>query len=179
VEFPHAKHQKRLKDSTACAICHHLSMPHDKTTPCSRCHRRFNDGEKLFDHDYHLKAVVEKEKITGWYPTNRTCPICHAPDRPRTFAKTKDCCECHKEDMLPPRWRPEVVDLRIAGSFVHSMHKMCISCHLREQEKSDDPKKRELALCGNCHPTLKPRGFGITDLASAGNTSGNADETDD
>lgn len=80
---------------------------------------------------------------------------------------------------MPPRWRREAVDLSIAGSFVHSMHKMCVSCHLREQERSDDPEKRELALCGNCHPTLKPRGFGIDALASAGNSRGNAYEKDD
>ncbi len=170
-EFPHAEHQKRLKDSTACAVCHHLSLPHDKTTPCSRCHRRFIAGEKLFDHSYHLKAVVEKEKITGWYPVNKTCPICHTPDRPRTFAHTKDCRECHKEDMLPPRWRREDVDLQIAGSFVHSMHKMCVSCHLREQENTDDPEKKELARCGTCHSTLRPRGFKTSVLASAENSS--------
>ncbi len=166
-EFAHAEHQKRLKDSTACATCHHLSMPGDKTTPCSRCHRRFIDGERLFNHGYHLKAVVEKEGITGWYPANKTCSICHVPERPRTVANTKDCWDCHKEDMWPPQLPQKAVDLRIAGSFVHSMHNACIPCHRREQELSDDPKKQELARCGTCHPTLRPRGFRVDMVASA------------
>jgi Ni/Fe-hydrogenase subunit HybB-like protein len=164
-DFAHAEHQKRLKDSSSCVQCHHLSMPLDKSTPCSRCHRQFIASVSIFDHTYHMKAIVRRDSLEGWYPVNYSCSTCHQPGRPKTSANVKDCRECHKDDMVPPQFREEEINLHFASSFVHSMHETCIPCHRKEQECSNDPGRKNLGRCWTCHPSLRPRDIDIGDIA--------------
>ncbi len=68
--FPHADHQKRLGGSKSCVRCHHVSLPQDKSTPCSRCHRQMNAPTDIFDHGYHLAAVARQKHLSGIHPAN-------------------------------------------------------------------------------------------------------------
>lgn len=152
--FKHADHQKRLGDSASCGKCHHASLPHDKSTPCSRCHRAMNDPTKIFNHDYHLAAVVEKNLITGLNPENYSCRECHAEQRPKTALNTKNCLECHKEDMFPAGRPSPEIDLRLAGAFREAMHGTCVECHKIEAVKLSRP---QLGDCRACHESLRSR----------------------
>jgi hypothetical protein len=154
--FPHADHQKRLGDSTSCHICHHISIPHDHATPCSRCHRNLNSPTQIFEHSRHSEFVVESEKIHGWQPKNRTCAVCHVVGKPKTATSVKDCFACHEKDMFQPGTADSTVNLLSAPAFSIAMHKKCAECHAREAEKQNRP---ELGYCHTCHQSLRPRQF--------------------
>jgi len=152
--FPHVDHQKRLGDSASCVKCHHVSLPHDKSTSCSRCHRRMNVETAIFNHKYHLKAVAELKQFRGIQPENYTCVECHAKQSPKLVSGTKDCMECHKEDMFPAAKPMEVVNLRRALPFREAMHKLCIECHKSESVKRGRP---HLGDCQTCHESLRAK----------------------
>jgi len=154
--FAHTEHQKRLKDSTDCATCHHLSFPDDRSTPCSRCHRHFANPTMIFDHNRHLQAVAKEEKITGWYPVNNTCVVCHEPGRPRTAGNAKDCRECHREDMVPPGISPDKLDLLVADGYYQGMHGTCLPCHEKHEALAEKESWKNLSQCGTCHESLRP-----------------------
>jgi Ni/Fe-hydrogenase subunit HybB-like protein len=153
-EFPHVEHQDRLGGESSCLTCHHISLPGDETTPCSRCHRHLVDPTLIFDHDLHLASVVDGEELKGVFPRNHSCTECHGVGQPRTPESAKPCLECHREDT---RWAEEyddTQDLSRAVSYLEAMHGTCIACHQREAENVDRP---ELPDCSTCHASLTPR----------------------
>lgn len=151
--FAHADHQRRLGDSTSCTKCHHVSLPDDRSTPCSRCHRLMNESFCIFNHEYHLSAVVEDKHLTGLHPTNFACAECHARGIPKTSANAKNCMECHKKDMFPGGQPTEEPELIMANAYREAMHQRCIDCHRKEAAKV---KRPHLADCQTCHRSLRP-----------------------
>jgi Ni/Fe-hydrogenase subunit HybB-like protein len=166
--FPHADHQKRLGGSKSCGRCHHVSLPRDKSTPCSRCHRRMNAPTDIFGHEYHMAAVAEKDRLPGIHPANYSCVQCHPAGRAKTASGAKGCLECHRKDMFPAGLPAEKADLRLAISFREAMHRTCVECHKAEAVIQGKP---HLADCGTCHASLRARPVPQPTLArlSAGN----------
>ncbi|MBN1211969.1 MAG: hypothetical protein JXA92_05275, partial [candidate division Zixibacteria bacterium] len=153
-EFAHAEHQKRLGGDSSCATCHHVSMPGDRSTPCSRCHRDMLKPTVIFVHSLHTATVAKKENLTGWHPTNRSCVVCHEATGPKTTRTAKRCYDCHREDMWLVGQPDSTLEMTTARSFREAMHANCITCHQRESEKVGRPA---LAECATCHHTLKSR----------------------
>jgi Ni/Fe-hydrogenase subunit HybB-like protein len=152
--FDHADHQKRLGDSLSCVNCHHLSMPKDKSTPCSQCHLFMNDPAGIFNHDAHMEYVAEQESLGGVFPVNNSCLECHPAGSPKTAENAKNCLDCHKEDMLLADSLDQKLELATSVSFRAAMHRKCIECHTR---KKDEVAKEMLDNCGTCHSSLKYR----------------------
>jgi Ni/Fe-hydrogenase subunit HybB-like protein len=96
VLFDHEAHKERLGGDSSCVTCHHLSMPLDRNTSCSECHR---DGT----------AVKSFETATSCTSCHRdpvaADPVLSAPqDRWRpapgyTEAMHGLCVECHKREV--------------------------------------------------------------------------------
>lgn len=160
--FEHADHQKRLGDSLSCVNCHHVSIPNDKSTPCSECHLFMNDSADIFNHDTHLEYVAEKESLGGIFPVNNSCFECHPAGGPKTVDNAKGCLDCHRQDMLPKDSTDQDIDLKMANSFREAMHQTCIECHTREKEKAG---KEMLDNCGTCHVSLKYREINAPQMA--------------
>lgn len=149
VAFPHLDHRQRLGGDSSCAHCHHLALPGDNATPCSRCHRTMHLPTDLFDHDAHLAAVAEKERLPGPQPANRACSFCHRQESPESAVDVKPCLECHRDDMKPSPHFEAPEDLQRAPSYRAAFHEHCVPCHQREAVARDRPA---LAECRNCHP---------------------------
>ena len=154
VVFHHADLQKRFGDAKSCAICHHVSLPRDKSTPCWRCHSEMNASTDIFDHAYHMAAIAQRDHLQGLHPANYSCDRCHPANRPRTASDVKDCMECHNKDMFPAGPPVKKVDLRYAIPYREAMHRVCIDCHKSEAVKQNKP---HLADCGTCHTSLRAR----------------------
>jgi len=152
VIFAHSEHQKRLGDSLSCAVCHHVSLPNDKSTPCSECHRFMNAPANIFKHDAHKIYIAEKEGLAGFFPGNNSCTKCHPANSPKTTANAINCLECHKQDMYLNAEVEKDANLLIANSFREAMHNTCIDCHSKEMVKTGS---KMLDNCGTCHQTLK------------------------
>ncbi len=153
-EFPHAEHKERLGGDSSCVTCHHISLPGDETTPCSRCHRHLVEPTLIFDHDLHVAKVAEKEELKGVFPENHSCVLCHTGGGSKTAANAKPCLECHKEDT---RWEEEYGEsdeLSWAVSYLEAMHTNCADCHA---EKAEEAKRPGLGDCATCHGSLSPR----------------------
>ena len=165
-DFPHAAHQQRLGGDSSCMTCHHLSMPKDRNTPCSRCHRNMVYAMDIFDHPYHLQAVAHKENLSQWHPSNHTCVICHGAGRPKTTGNVKTCLECHREDMFLAGGSAIHSNISSANSFREAMHGVCIPCHQQEQEKVD---RSGLSDCFTCHQSLKARPVALRETADCNN----------
>ncbi len=147
-EFPHLKHQEVLGKEKSCIECHHMSMPNDKSTPCSRCHHKMFEKTLIFNHEMHTVWVATKRQISGLYPENKTCVICHLPGLPKNIKSAVGCIECHKEDMNVTNISNLPKQFLYAGSYFEVMHKRCIGCH---QEKKAQVNKPNLDQCSNCH----------------------------
>ncbi len=143
VEFSHAEHQKRLGGERSCRNCHHISLPHDHSTPCSRCHRSMIGSSRLFDHSQHMQFVAAEEGLGGFHPGNHSCGICHPPRMPRQAATAKPCLDCHREDMGAQRL--ETSGLGEPRGFAQAMHDTCLECHRTHTERP------ELSRCSHCH----------------------------
>ena len=158
-EFPHNEHKERLGGDSSCVSCHHMALPGDETTPCSRCHRKMVEPTLIFDHEFHERAVAEEEGFTGLVPENLTCTVCHTAGQAKTPETAKPCLECHDGD---PGWTDmeEGTDLARARSYMEAMHVNCVDCHEEEAEIQDRPT---LPDCATCHisleagPSLDPR----------------------
>ncbi|MGD8727070.1 MAG: cytochrome c3 family protein, partial [Gemmatimonadales bacterium] len=163
-EFPHAEHQERLGGDSSCVNCHHLSLPGDETTPCSRCHQHLVAATQIFDHVRHLEHVVEQEELEGIFPQNYSCAVCHAAEGPKTPATAKSCLECHREDT---QWEAasdvEPDELVWAVSYMEALHTTCAGCHEEQAQVQDRP---ELPDCSTCHRSLTPRSSGTFTLAA-------------
>jgi Ni/Fe-hydrogenase subunit HybB-like protein len=152
--FPHADHRKRLGGDVSCPTCHHMSLPGDKTTPCSRCHRHMFTETLIFDHAYHVRVVADSDHLAGPFPSNRTCVRCHTAAEAKTAASAKPCLDCHKDDT---DWRvryDSTDDLARAPGFLAAMHGRCLACHEEQAKRQHRPELRE---CSTCHASLKPR----------------------
>ena len=153
-DFQHVDHQQRLGGDESCVTCHHIALPADNATPCSRCHRYLTDPTELFDHSAHLTFVAHKENLSGVQPQNQSCDICHSTGQAKTAANAKTCYECHREDMRLPDEAVERVDLAHASSYETAMHATCLACHT---QKAVELGKPHLPECGTCHPSLLPK----------------------
>ena len=150
--FAHAEHQQRLGDSASCVKCHHISLPGDRSTPCSRCHRSMNDSTRIFNHELHMVAVAKQENLPGAYPANFSCTHCHPQGKPEAATGVKNCLECHRKDMMPPGVLAEDSDLLMATPFREAMHRTCIACH---ETNAAEVKRPDLADCHTCHESLR------------------------
>jgi Ni/Fe-hydrogenase subunit HybB-like protein len=153
-EFPHLKHQQKLGKEKSCIKCHHMSLPNDKSSPCSRCHRKMFKNTLIFNHDKHTIYVADKRKITGLHPENETCIICHLPGLPKDIKSAVDCMECHREDMNISDTLNLNKQFLYADSYLDIMHKRCIGCH---REKKLQVNKPNLDQCSNCHQNYYKR----------------------
>jgi Ni/Fe-hydrogenase subunit HybB-like protein len=151
-EFPHNEHKERLGGDSSCVTCHHMALPGDETTPCSRCHRHLLGPTLIFDHAFHAVAVAEEEGLTGLVPENHTCTVCHTQGPAKTAATAKPCLECHDEN---PGWSDmeEGTDFSRARSYLEAMHVNCVECHEEEAEIQD---RQTLRDCETCHRSLTP-----------------------
>jgi hypothetical protein len=147
-EFPHLKHQDTLGKDKSCIQCHHMSLPNDKSTACSRCHRKMFQKTLIFNHGMHKVWVANKKQISGLHPENKTCSICHSPGLPKNINSAVGCMECHKEDMNVANVSSLPKQFLYADSYFNVMHKRCIGCH---QEKKKEVIKPSLDQCSNCH----------------------------
>jgi hypothetical protein len=163
-DFPHVEHRTRLGGDSSCTTCHHMSLPGDRSTPCSRCHRNLVRPTKIFDHPFHLTAVAEQEAIGGLHPTNYSCALCHAEGEPETAANTKPCYDCHEDDMWLEQQSDPVNDYIWAVSFQAAMHGTCVECHRREQVTHEN---RYLGECSTCHSSLEFRRVAQINVARA------------
>ena len=147
-EFPHLKHQNVLGKEKSCIECHHMSLPNDKSTPCSRCHRQMFAKSLIFNHEMHKVWVAQKRKISGFLPENKTCSICHKADQPKNINSAVGCLACHKEDMIIADTLNLAKQFIYAAGYLDVMHKMCIGCHQKRKEQLNRPN---LDQCSNCH----------------------------
>ena len=147
-EFPHLKHQEVLGKEKSCIECHHMSLPNDKSTPCSRCHQKMFEKTLIFKHDLHTIWVAAKRKISGLHPENQTCSICHSSGLPKNINSAVGCMECHKEIMNIADSSNLPKQFLYADSYFYIMHKRCIGCH---KEKKVQVNKPNLDQCSNCH----------------------------
>jgi Ni/Fe-hydrogenase subunit HybB-like protein len=145
VEFPHADHQRRLGGEESCGNCHHLALPEDRATPCSRCHRGMDRSTDIFDHTAHFERVTTKEHLRN---ANDACVHCHEPGQPKTAQTAKACLECHREDMRPSREPSEGHGLATALAYRGALHHTCISCH---RERAEEVNRPTLGDCSHCH----------------------------
>jgi len=146
--FPHLAHQERLGGKESCVNCHHLSLPGDHSTPCSRCHQEMERSTSLFRHTAHFAAVAESENLTGWIPGNQSCSSCHEPGVTRGRESAKPCLDCHKKNMTPTREIEEPLGMASARGYREAMHGTCIGCHEAERVRVERPA---LADCATCH----------------------------
>ncbi len=153
-DFPHADHQARLGGEESCQECHHLSLPGDQSTSCARCHRDMLQPTNIFDHSYHVDAIVDSLKLTGFHPGNFTCNTCHTENYAKTADNAKACLECHSDDMGMADNADAKLDIKYADSYQHAMHGKCISCHDAKAEASNNA---ELNKCYVCHESLSPQ----------------------
>jgi Ni/Fe-hydrogenase subunit HybB-like protein len=146
--FPHREHQDRLGRKESCVRCHHLSLPGDHSTPCSRCHREMERATVLFRHEAHFSAVAASEGLRGWIPSNHSCTRCHEPTGTRGPDTVKPCLECHRKNMKPSREIKDQLGMAHAGGYREAMHGTCRACHRKERDRVERP---DLADCATCH----------------------------
>ncbi len=164
-EFAHVEHQLRLGGDSSCAACHHVSLPGDRSTPCSRCHSDMIYATRIFDHSFHTVAVAEKEHLAGLYPANHSCALCHGGGLPKTASNVKTCYECHRDDMWLVGSPDSTADLIDAPSFRDAMHGTCITCHTQEKVRVAKPRLDE---CATCHRSLQARLVATAGVARKG-----------
>jgi hypothetical protein len=152
VVFPHEEHQRRLGGKTSCTRCHHLSLPADHSTPCSRCHRDMERPTTIFDHTAHFEWVARRDRLRGWIPGNMTCGECHPAHVPKSAEGVRPCLDCHGKDMTPSRRAESPLDLMQADGYRVAFHENCIPCHEEEAQKVGRPN---LGDCATCHETLR------------------------
>ncbi len=166
-DFHHAEHQARLGGDSACTTCHHVSLPKDNSTPCSRCHQRMVESTSIFDHPAHLGHTVALKQLDGLCPENMSCDICHQAGEPRTATTAKSCVDCHAEDI----WRntPPFDSTRVslASSFTRAMHGTCVRCHA---EQALLPDGKPIDECGTCHVTRRNARHRLDEMAGVTET---------
>lgn len=150
--FNHADHQKRLGDTSSCIQCHHISLPGDRSTPCSRCHQHMYNTTNIFNHEKHKLMIADNKQLTGLNPSNQSCVECHESNHPKVDQSAKDCLECHKENMFLTGKSTIKLTSMHAVSFSDAMHLTCLECHKKEAIKTEN---KHLDKCYTCHLSLK------------------------
>lgn len=168
VTFPHADHQRRLGGERSCATCHHLCLPRDSATPCSRCHRQITGTTTVFDHTAHLSRVARLERISAAIPVNHACGRCHQPGLAKQTASAVACTGCHREDMSPARLPATPHEWMRAGGYRGVLHERCIGCHRAEAQRVGRPA---LADCGTCHRAGRTDGPRLAEAEPAADQS--------
>jgi Ni/Fe-hydrogenase subunit HybB-like protein len=136
VSFKHENHGQRGDAKAPCVECHHMNLPRDRNSACSRCHSDMYRRVDAFRHDWHASP-------TG---ARLACIQCHRAGEVRTAASAKNCASCHK-DLVPAGATIKIKQYR-AVSYVQAMHELCIGCH---QKAAREQSKPELARCAMCH----------------------------
>lgn len=149
VSFPHKDHEERLGGEESCQNCHHLSMPNDNSTPCSRCHQHMTGDTNIFSHAAHWDSVAEDKNLKGIVPANHACAECHTAAEAKQASTAVACLECHETNMKPTHTGDNPHLLEWAPGYKTAMHKTCIACHLKERERVG---RSDLAECSTCHP---------------------------
>jgi len=139
VLFNHEEHKKRQGGEQGCVTCHHLNLPGDKSSSCSRCHTDMMLDKSIFNHALH------EDKLKG----SESCAKCHALDRPEARNNVKECYQCHAQDMGMPTPANGGRYNEMAASYEEAMHGMCVKCHQQEASRKARP---QLAECATCHP---------------------------
>lgn len=152
VSFKHENHAQPNGAKAPCVMCHHMNLPRDRNTACSRCHSDMYQPTDASRHDWHASASGGR----------LACYQCHQPGVPRTAATAKPCVQCHKD--LVPAGSPIKVKTYLAVSYVQAMHEMCVGCH---QTAAREQNKPELARCAMCHKERRDA-VDATDLALYG-----------
>lgn len=163
--FKHKMHEEQLGNEESCIKCHHMSMPGDKSTPCSRCHQNMIGKTNIFDHDYHTLAVARTLNIAGIHPENHTCYECHPKGQAKTTQNAIACINCHNEDMHMTRQAVDTLKVfKFADSYVDIMHNNCQKCHF---EMAEQVGRKTLGDCSTCHATFKPNSWNNINFAKS------------
>jgi Ni/Fe-hydrogenase subunit HybB-like protein len=138
VQFDHSEHQERLsvelgEVQAACRTCHHLNLPGDEASPCSSCHRDYQQPTDIFRHTDHQTTLGG----------NASCQECHSGEH--LAATATDCQTCHAEMVAS---EPGETFSSEAPAYQESLHTLCIDCHTREANLQAWP---ELGQCSACH----------------------------
>jgi len=137
VHFDHELHKNKLGKEESCVSCHHLDLPNDNGSSCSKCHTDMNRKVSVFDHALHVQQKGGKF----------SCVECHDPAKPKNLKDSKACAECHVEDMNHFPAVGEPFD-HMALSYTDAMHERCITCH-KEQEIIAN--RQGMTECAFCH----------------------------
>jgi len=137
VKFNHESHKEKLGQKESCILCHHLDLPNDNASACWKCHQDMNRQISIFKHSFH------QEKLKGKY----SCTECHKSNQAKNLENSKKCEDCHKEDMNNICNTDKGFSF-MALSYKDAMHKLCISCHKKEEERLTNIK---LSECKHCH----------------------------
>jgi Ni/Fe-hydrogenase subunit HybB-like protein len=142
VDFPHLDHQERLVDEitgeSECQTCHHMDLPDDEASACSKCHTDYYQSSSIFNHELHQGALGG----------NESCLECHDSVE-HTKLTAAICQECH-EEMAPGEG--EAAFSMLAPAYKDAMHGRCLDCHEEQALVQDRP---ELALCSTCHTNVQ------------------------
>ncbi len=161
VKFPHEAHIAWLRThknplvgdgnfnnmlsmgTDSCSACHHLSIPGEKLSNCSECHTRMYTQVDFFNHNWHTSSDGAKLR----------CDDCHKPGMNRSAQSAKHCTSCHTTYKFAINKKSSVENYYIL-SYTDALHKLCVSCHMKESKIVKD--KPNLALCSTCHKTQLP-----------------------
>jgi Ni/Fe-hydrogenase subunit HybB-like protein len=144
VLFPHDRHIEKLGGKGSCDGCHHLNMPFDNQTSCSKCHRDTYASTDIFSHSSHIDKLGK----------NESCTRCH-PDmgRAKNRDNSKACAKCHagmtvKTSIIKnPKGRMQ----GYAVGYMDAMHGLCIACHHRKTEEKCEQYGSNFDKCATCH----------------------------
>ncbi len=137
IHFKHEMHKNKLGGEESCISCHHLDLPNDNASSCSKCHTDMNRKVSIFDHALH-------EEVKG---RKFSCVECHDPAKPKNLENSKACAECHVKDMNHFPAVGESFEHK-ALSYVDAMHKLCITCH---EKQTKILNRLGMSECGFCH----------------------------
>lgn len=144
VLFPHEAHTRKLGDRESCGICHHLSVPFELNSSCSRCHSDMYSSTDMFNHQSHVT------KLGG----SAGCVRCHATAaQVKTRQTSTACTECHPEvkgshQMIPSSARGRQ---GFVVGYMDAMHGLCVRCH--EDKVKEEPSRfaADFVRCTHCH----------------------------
>jgi hypothetical protein len=131
VVFSHTKHQEMAGGKDSCPSCHHMNLPGDRSTACSRCHRDLFLRSDAFRHDWHAAPAGAA----------KPCSECHPLGQDRRASTAAACSQCHKD--LFPAGSTIPVKQYMAPGYAEAMHRLCIGCHAQISE--------EMSSCVWCH----------------------------
>ena len=136
VAFQHAKHEEREGGKRSCVKCHHMNVPRDQNSSCSRCHQDMYLPTDAFRHDWHGSSAGGRV----------ACYQCHSKGQVRTASTAVRCDKCH-QDLVPAGALINVKQYK-APAYTEAMHLLCLGCHV---QKAKEKNKPEMTRCDWCH----------------------------